>query len=137
MEEIRSLSEDIGRTMERTLRDLPHSTLRNRHPEWFAINNTPSRPQTACNNLLLPQQQTPPRERYDHTNPRWDNQHPHYRFNTKTNTNEWYLTWAPHEEYKDEQCHFCKLHGHIQWNCPQYSCRHCKKACGHKPENCL
>jgi len=45
-------------------------------------------------------------------------QSPHGSQNPKTGKIEWYSNWRPRDEYKHEQCHFCQLHGPIQWNCP-------------------
>ena len=49
---------------------------------------------------------------------------------------QWFSYWVPCERYRNYQCDMCKLYGHIQYNCPQYACPHCRKACGHLPDKC-
>jgi hypothetical protein len=64
------------------------------------------------------------------------NQHQYLAWDLSTETYEWTSIHKPRPEYQDRKCNLCGLRGHIQWNCPDYICRHCKKNCGHVPRHC-
>jgi hypothetical protein len=144
--ELRTLSERLGIDARRIVENIPVHIFQPRYPTMFTeryppVERVPSpRPSTSGSTRPqlrpVPEQEENPRERYGPSNPRWSGQQAHYARHPITGTNEWYSMWRPRTEYKDHQCHYCRLHGHLQWNCPQWACPHCGKACGHKPAKC-
>jgi hypothetical protein len=132
----------LGQSAEHAIREIPTEPFRERYPTMFnrrpaavIAENQRNRPAPS----FYPRDSgraTPPNQRYDLSNPRWSVQSPHFRRHNNKGTSEWFSTWTPREEYKNHQCNFCRLYGHIRWNCPQYACPHCRKACGHKPAQC-
>ncbi len=141
---LQEFAESLGQGAEYTIRNIPAKTLRTRYPTMY--NRRPAAVIAADQQHRAPPPPTyprdsgrctPPHQRYDPSNPRWDGQRPHFKLHGPCATSEWFSMWTPRKEYKHHQCKFCKLYGHIQWNCPQYACPHCRKACGHKPIHCL
>ena len=119
--------------MRDSVNEIPIDTLQLRYPQWtHTVTINPSQ----GTSFAVPGRTTPPRQHYDPSNPRWSGQGVNSRIHPRTNKAKFYSTWQPHVEYRHHQCNFCKLYRHIQWNCPQYACQHCKKACGHKPHQC-
>jgi len=145
-QKMRELQERFSNATRRAIEEIPTEPFYHRYPDVF--NRRPAaliaeETRHTLNNHLKPsfypnldRRHTPPIRQYDASNPRWSGQNAHGIVHPDTKKIEYFSNWKPRSEYKWRQCDFCRLYGHIQWNCPQYACPHCNRACGHTPSKC-
>jgi len=140
------LQERFSNATRRVIEEIPTEPFYHQYPNVF--NRCPAAliAKEACHTLNdhpklsfypnLDRCHTPLIKRYDASNPRWSGQNVQGIVHPDTKRIESFSNWKPCLEYKWRQCDFCRLYRHIQWNCPQYACPHCNRACGHTPSKC-